>query len=99
MSARLELNVPEGLSIYSLPANHHLRIRTVNMLERISQEIRRRTRVVRIFPNEVSCLHLVDAILMEISEDRLNGRIYLSFRVRIFLRIRRRCRVNQLADR
>ena len=53
--------------------------RTVNMLERISQEIRRRTRVVRIFPNETACLRLVSAILIEISEDWQTGRIYLSF--------------------
>ena len=50
------------------------------MLERVSQEIRRRTRVVRIFPNEASCLRLVSAILMEISEDWQIGRIYLSLK-------------------
>ena len=49
------------------------------MLERVSQEIRRRTRVVRIFPNEASCLRLASAILMEISEDWQTGWIYLSF--------------------
>ena len=69
----LELNVPEGLTIFSFPASHHRRIRTVNMLERVSQEIRRRTRVVRIFPNEASCLRLAIAILMKISEDWQTG--------------------------
>ncbi len=58
---------------------HRRRIRTSNVLERVSQEIKRRTRVIRIFPNEVSCLRLVSAVLMEISEDWVTGRIYLNF--------------------
>ena len=49
------------------------------MLERVSQEIRRRTRVVRIFPNEAACLRLISALLMEISEDWQTSRTYLSF--------------------
>jgi putative transposase len=49
-----------------------------SMLERVSQEIKRRTRVVRIFPNPSSVLRLVSAILMEISEDWETCRIYLS---------------------
>lgn len=75
----LEHNVPEGLIVFSFPLNHRRRIRTVNMLERTSQEVKRRTRVVRIFPNEASCLRLVSAILMEISEVWQTGRVYLSF--------------------
>ena len=75
----LEQNVPEGLIVFSFPLSHRRRIRTVNMLERVSQEVKRRTRVVRIFPNDVSCLRLVSAILMEISEFWQTGRVYLSF--------------------
>ena len=75
----LEQIVPEGLTIFSFPLRHRQRIRTVNMLERVSQEVKRRTRVVRIFPNEAACLRLISAILMEISEDWQTGRIYLSF--------------------
>ena len=75
----LEQNVPDGLTIFSFPSSHRRRIRTVNMLERVSQEVKRRTRVVRIFPNEEACLRLISAILMEISEDWQTGRIYLSF--------------------
>jgi transposase-like protein len=59
----------EGLTVLDFPKAHRRRIRTSNMLERVSQEIKRRTRVVRIFPNPSSCLRLVSAILMEISED------------------------------
>lgn len=75
----LEQNVPEGLIVFSFPLNHRRRLRTVNMLERTSQEVKRRTRVVRIFPNEASCLRLISAILMEISETWQTGRVYLSF--------------------
>jgi transposase-like protein len=75
----METNLPEGLTVFSFPAAHQRRIRTTNGLERISQEIRRRTRVVRIFPNEASCLRLVSALLMEISEEWETGRRYLNF--------------------
>lgn len=75
----LEGNIPEGLTVFAFPEDHWHRIRTVNSLERVSQEIRRRTRVASIFPNEASCLRLVSALLMEISETWETGRIYLSF--------------------
>jgi transposase-like protein len=51
-------------------------IRTTNALERVNREIRRRTRVASIFPNEASCLRLVTALLMEISEEWLAGKRY-----------------------
>jgi transposase-like protein len=74
----MEAAIPEGLTVFDFPESHRRRIRTSNMLERVSQEIKRRTRVVRIFPNPSSCLRLVSAILMEISEDWETGRIYLN---------------------
>jgi transposase-like protein len=75
----LEGNIPEGLTVFSFPEDHRRRIRTVNSLERVCLEIRRRTRVARIFPNEDSCLRLVSAVLMERSETWETGKIYLSF--------------------
>ena len=75
----LEGNIPEGLTVFAFPEDHRRRIRTVNSLERLCLEIRRRTRVARIFPNEDSCLRLVRAVLMERSETWETGRIYLSF--------------------
>src|SRR3954447_122697 len=48
----LEANVPEGLSVFALPAGHRRRLRTSNMVERLNEEIRRRTRVAGLFPNE-----------------------------------------------
>jgi len=74
----LEGNVHEALTILTLPEAHRKRLRTTNGLERINREIKRRTRVASIFPNEASCLRLVSAILMEISEEWESGKAYLT---------------------
>ena len=60
--------LPQGFTVFTLPASHR-RLRTTNLLARLNEEIRRRTRVARLFPNEDSCLRLVSAVLMEIAED------------------------------
>lgn len=75
----MEENIHEGLSVFDFPEQHRIRLRTTNSLDRLSQEIKRRTRVARIFPNEASCLRLVSAILMEISEEWETGKVYLAF--------------------
>ena len=74
----LEVSIPEGLTVFDFPADHWRRIRTSNVMERMSQEIKRRTRVIRLFPNVASCLRLVSAVLMERSEDWETGRVYLN---------------------
>jgi putative transposase len=74
----LEQNVAESLTVFTLPAGHRRRLRTSNMLERLNEEINRRTRVAGLFPNEASALRLVSAVLMEISEDWEAGRKYLT---------------------
>ena len=74
----MEVNIPEGFTVFSFPKPHQRRLRTSNYMERLSQEIKRRTRVIRVFPNEASCLRLVSAILMEFSEEWEFGRIYLN---------------------
>ncbi len=74
----MEAAIPEGLTVFDFPEAHRRRLRTSNMLERVNQEIKRRTRVIRIFPNQSACLRLVSALLMEISEDWETGRIYLN---------------------
>ena len=61
--------LPQGFTVFSLPASHRRRLRTTNLIERVNQEIKRRTRVARLFPNEASCLRLVSAVLMEIAEE------------------------------
>lgn len=74
----MQESIPEGLTVFTFPAAHRRFIRTTNGLERVNQEIRRRTRVARLFPNEASCLRLVSAVLMEISEEWQTGKVYLS---------------------
>lgn len=74
----LEHNVPESLTVFGLPSIHRRLLRTSNGLERLNQEIKRRTRVATLFPNESSLLRLVSAVLTEISDDWETGRIYLT---------------------
>jgi transposase-like protein len=79
LAAWLEANVPESLSVFRLPAAHRKRLRTTNMLERLNREIKRRTRVATLFPNEASLLRLVTAIVMELSEEWETGKRYVTF--------------------
>ena len=64
----LNENIEEGLVVYGYPKEHRLKIRTSNCLERVNKEIRRRTKVAGLFPNESSCLRLVTAVLQEVHE-------------------------------
>ncbi len=75
----LEKSIPEGLTVFAFPKAHQRKIRTTNGLERVNREVKRRTQVVSIFPNNAACLRLASAILMEIDEDWQTGRIYLGF--------------------
>lgn len=74
----VEANIEETLSFYRLPRQHHKHMKSTNMLERLNEEIRRRTRVVRIFPNAESCLRLVRALAAEKHEDWLEASRYLN---------------------
>jgi len=74
----MEANVPEGLTVFALPESHRRRLRTTNALERLNRELRRRTRVATLFPNDASLLRLVSAMAAEISEEWETGRIYLN---------------------
>jgi putative transposase len=77
VAEHIEEHIEECLSCLAFPESHRRRIRTTNGLERLNQEIKRRTRVVRIFPNEKSCLRLVTALAVEQSEEWITGRRYL----------------------
>ncbi|MES0217289.1 IS256 family transposase [Mesorhizobium sp. C280B] len=74
----VEDNIEETLSFYRLPLAHHKHMKSTNMLERLNQEIKRRTLVVRIFPNPRSCLRLVRALAVEIHENWLEATRYLN---------------------
>jgi putative transposase len=74
----VEANIEETFSFYRLPLAHHKHLKSTNMLERINQEIKRRTNVVRIFPGGESCLRLVRALCVEIHEEWLESSRYLN---------------------
>lgn len=74
----VEENIEETFAFYRLPREHHKHLRSTNMLERLNQELKRRTHVVRIFPNEESCLRLVRALAVEIHEGWIEGTRYLN---------------------
>jgi putative transposase len=80
VSEHLEEHIEECLSCLAFPEGHRRRIRTTNGLERLNQEIKRRSRVVRIFPNREACLRLVAALAIEQSEEWVTGRRYLDMR-------------------
>jgi putative transposase len=79
LSEWMAANVPEGLTVFSFPGAFRRLLRTTNGVERLHREVRRRARVVSIFPNQASCLRLVSAVLSEISEEWLTGRTYITF--------------------
>lgn len=74
----MEANVPEGFTVLILPAEHRKCLRTTNMLENLNRQIKRRTRVATLFPNEDSLLRLVTAVLMETSDEWESGKVYLT---------------------
>jgi hypothetical protein len=74
----MENAVPEGLTVFVVPEADRRRLRTTNGLERVNREIKRRTRVATLFPNEASLLRLVSALGAEISEEWETGRVYLA---------------------
>jgi len=77
LAAWAETNLPEGFAVFALPQLHRKRMRTSNACETLNSQIKRRTRVVGLFPNEGSLLRLVTAILIEVSETWETGKSYL----------------------
>lgn len=77
LAAWAETNLPEGFAAFSLPEAHRKKVRTSNACETLNSQIKRRTRVVGLFPNEASLLRLVTAVLIEISEAWETGKAYL----------------------
>jgi transposase-like protein len=74
----VETNIGETLTFYRLPRAHHKHMKSTNMLERLNEEIKRRTRVVRIFPNTDACLRLIRALCVETHEAWLEDSRYLN---------------------
>jgi len=78
LAAWMEENIPQGFAIFAFPAEHRRRLRTTNPLERINMELKRRTRVAGLFPNEASLLRLVSALLAETNDEWEAAKIYLN---------------------
>ena len=78
LAAWAEENTPEAFAVFALPEAHRKRMRTSNACETLNSQIKRRTRVVGLFPNEDSLLRLVSAVLIEISETWETGKSYLN---------------------
>ena len=64
----MEKHIPEGWTVFAFPVKHQRKLQTSNLIERFNCEIRRRSAVVSIFPNEAACLRLISAVLMEYDE-------------------------------
>jgi transposase-like protein len=77
LCAWVEGNIEETFTFYRLPRQHHKHLKSTNMLERLNEELKRRTHVIRIFPNEASCLRLVRALAIERHEEWLEAARYL----------------------
>jgi len=78
LSAWLKSAIPEGLTVYEIPEGHRRRLKSTNLHEWMNKELKRRTRVATLFPNEASLLRLVSAVCSEISEDWEAGRKYIT---------------------
>lgn len=65
----LDLHGEEMLAVYTLPEHHRKRMRTTNMVERLNEEFRRRTRVIRVFPNEAACIRMISVLAVETNEE------------------------------
>jgi putative transposase len=74
----VEEHIEETLTFYRLPRQHHKHLKSTNLLERLNEEIKRRTHVVRIFPNAESCLRLIRALAVEMHENWLEAHRYLN---------------------
>ena len=74
----VESNIEETLTFYRMPRQHHKNLKSTNMLERLMEEIKRRTLVVRIFPNAAACLRLVRALAVEMHENWIEATRYLN---------------------
>lgn len=74
----VENNIEETLTFYRLPRQHHKNLKSTNLLERLNEEIKRRTLVVRIFPNTAACLRLIRALAVEMHENWIEATRYLN---------------------
>ncbi|MFO8062009.1 MAG: IS256 family transposase [bacterium] len=77
IASKIDEEIEETLTVLTLPKPHRKRMKSTNMVERLNERLKQRTKVVRIFPNDESCLRLITALLKEVHEDWITGRRYL----------------------
>ena len=78
LTAWVKESIEQTFTFFRLPRPHHKHLKSTNMLERLNKEIRRRTYVVRIFPNAESCLRLVRALAVETHENWMEANRYIN---------------------
>lgn len=93
----VETNIEQTFSFYRLPQQHHKHLKSSNMLERLNEELKRRTHVVRIFPNAASCLRLVRALAAEVHENWIEATRYLNMELLKELRKEQMRKIEQAA--
>jgi putative transposase len=93
----LDESFDEITAVFTLPEPYRKRLRTINSIERVNEELRRRERVIRIFPNEDSMIRLMGALLMEHHEKWLTGKKY--FTMDCYLEERDNARRQALTER
>lgn len=94
LCAWIEESIEETWSFYALPPGHRKHLKSTNMLERLNEEFKRRTHIVRIFPNEASCLRLIRALAAEQDEEWIEATRYLNMEE---LREQKRARLHAVA--
>lgn len=77
---KLESGFEDAIQFHSQPVGHHVKIRTTNLVERLNREIRRREKVIQIFPNDQSAIRLIGAVLMDMDEEWRKGKLYLNMK-------------------
>ncbi len=76
----LDEKLEETLTYFEFPQNYHRRIRTTNLIESLNSQIKRRARVINIFPNVDSVIRYVGCLLKEIDEEWQAGRAYIKIK-------------------
>jgi len=95
----LEEGLEDAIAVLVLPAKYRRRLRTTNMLERLNEELRRRERVIRIFPNEDAAHRMLGALLVEQHERWISGKRSIWMNTRVGGRHARRMRRRKMLPR
>lgn len=96
LAQMLREDIIESLTYMGFPIEHRARIKTTNVIERLNGEIKRRTNVVRVFPNPASGLRLIASVCMEQNEEWVTGKKYLNMEYLKNLNIMKKIKENKI---